>query len=87
MKCRFDNLKIRPEHAQVIADAVEAVLKDHPDIQKQYTDAGLTPMRCRWDLFWEAHRRFPDVHKTVRTIYEYVNDDHIDTLLRRIVKG
>lgn len=49
-----------------------------------YADAELTEKRARWDLLWRA-----PLAKRIgitRSLYEYCNDDHIDTALRNIVK-
>ena len=38
--------------------------------------------RCRWDLFWCVSQ---DVRGPfMRELYEYLNDDHIDSALRKI---
>ena len=46
--------------------------------------------RYRWDLFFigEGHRRphEPTVKWMCDVLYTYLNDDHIDTALRSIVK-
>ena len=51
-------------------------------LTKDYSDKGLSDMRLRWDLT----RLNPDTLKLICGFYDYLNDDHIDTALKKIVK-
>ena len=41
--------------------------------------------RFRWDVFWTA-RRYLNGNFISDILYSYLNDDHIDTALKKIVK-
>jgi hypothetical protein len=61
---------------------VKAVLDAEEDSYPKYTDyqvKGLSDMRYRWDLL-----HFSGYN--VRPLYQYLNDDHIDTALRMITR-
>ena len=42
-------------------------------------------MRYRWDLFWGSRRAIPDC-ADFDLYADGINDDHIDTVLRNVVK-
>ena len=62
-------MKITPDDYQSLSDAVAPIMRRHHNI-------GWTE-RARWDALWAS--KFP-----VNTLYHYLNDDHVDTALRRI---
>jgi len=47
--------------------------------RKEYEDRGLSAKRHRWDMLWGSGY-------SITPLYSYLNDDHIDTALRRIVR-
>jgi hypothetical protein len=53
-------------------------LNENPNMRAEYEKLGLTHKRYRWDLLWLSG---VDVTK----YYHYLNDDHIDTALRRLL--
>jgi hypothetical protein len=53
-------------------------LNENPNMRGEYEKLGLSPMRYRWDLLWLSGVK-------VTKYYHYLNDDHIDTALRRIL--
>jgi hypothetical protein len=53
-------------------------LNENPNMRAEYEKLGLTNKRYRWDLLWLSG---VDVTK----YYHYLNDDHIDTALRRLL--
>lgn len=58
-----------------------AVLSKHSkDIQHNYREQGLSDKRYRWDLLWASKFNFG-------AMYDYCNDTHIDTALRKIIRG
>lgn len=73
-------MKIKPEHLQTLVDNLTPF--DTDELRSQYKACGLSDKRYRWDLTYLANssRFICDV------LYEYMNDDHIDTALRKIVK-
>ena len=79
-------MKIKPEHFAVLKTAVEKF--DTPFHRSRYKAAGLSDKRFRWDCLWASKVRIGDGVgiKGDLDLYAYMNDDHIDTALRSIVK-
>jgi hypothetical protein len=75
-------MKITIEHQAYIKQATEATGNNTVENLKKYNDAGLSLQRFCWDLLWSA-KLSPWI---CNNIYPYANDEHIDTLLRQIVK-
>lgn len=72
-------MRMLPEHFEEIKVAVSAL--DTPAMRDRYLKAHQSDMRYRWDLLWQSKQtRFVS-----ETLYQYLNDDHIDTALRKIV--
>lgn len=69
-------MKIKPEHYQVMLDAIRPLA---PTI-KQRRDK--SESRLCWDLLHEANL----TPFLCDTVYDYANDDHIETALKKIVK-
>lgn len=89
-------MKIKPEHLAALTKAINKVREAHPDATLQaYVDNGIgkdTETRWRWDLF-HASRKFMNdsllcggASGTSLVLYDYMNDSHIDTALRFILK-
>ena len=80
-------MKIKPEHLSklqnMLADTPEI---KHATIQEKYQEAGISHMQYRWDRLWMLKR---DNHEKrdqlMSQLYQYANDDHIDTALRHIL--
>ena len=50
-----------------------------------YKKQGLSPMRCRWDIYWLVFDNSMQTDQTrLRTFSNYLNDNHIDTALKSI---
>ena len=62
------------ELKRVILETVD----EHPGMKAEYTKKGLSPMRYRWDIMYLSKVDIPKY-------YHYLNDDHIDTALRKIL--
>ncbi len=83
-------MKIKPEHYAQMEQALQRAQADDPSMTLQsYLDRDLTPMRFRWDLLWAASRRgyikIGHAHNGAGCpVYDYANDSHIDTALKRI---
>lgn len=78
-------MKMKPEHSRQMKDAF--VVLDTETMREAYRK-GKFPRadkvkdldkRYRWDLFYIASL-------PVQELYAYLNDDHIDTALRKLVK-
>ena len=84
-------MKIKPEHLARLKDLIEPL--DTETRRTQYLKGDFhnadkvkdLNKRYRWDLYWEATAGTH--HNELRNqMYVYMNDDHIDTALKSIVK-
>lgn len=72
-------MKIQASHYEHLAAAVAPL--DTPERRAAYVAAGASSTRYRWDLTY-ATSLTPWI---CSTLYPYLNDEHIDTALRRII--
>lgn len=73
-------MKMTQQHFATLKASIEPL--DTQEKRKAYQDAGMSAKRYRWDLLWATlQTRF-----VCDELYQYLNDDHIDTALRSIVK-
>lgn len=88
-------MKMKPEHYAILRDEIAPVIARHPDAATKYKTDGLSPMRYRWDLLHasavqvcHARNAWGERAKPVTylPVYDYLNDTHIDTALRAIVR-
>jgi hypothetical protein len=83
-------MKMKPEDYAQLEQAIRKVQADYPETMvKDYHNLNLTSKRYRWDMFHIAVRRgyFPRLSTCdAGSLYDYCNDDHIDTALRRITE-
>ncbi|KKN85061.1 hypothetical protein LCGC14_0282300 [marine sediment metagenome] len=87
-------MKISDDHYRLLADKLNETIAKNPAAATEYQAAGLSPKRLRWDFLWSSKIKIgdsigmgPDPHykgTTFIPIYDYANDDHIDTALRKI---
>lgn len=75
-------MKMNRDHYNRLTNAVNQVITDHPNALQEYKDKGLSMMRYRWDLYHMACSK--DNYNLANEIYQYCNDDNIDTVLRKI---
>lgn len=73
-------MKMTSLHFNYIANAVALV--DTPEKRALYKENGLSTMRYQWDLVRGAGL----IHWMCDALYTYLNDDHIQTALNRIIK-
>lgn len=71
-------MKMRDSDFSRLKRLIDGVISANPNMKREYMELGLTSKRYRWDLLWLS--RFEVVE-----LYDYLNDDHIDTALRKIV--
>jgi len=71
-------MKMSPVHYEALRTAIEPL--DTPQRRDTYRNAGRTDERYRWDLFYTVRPQLPTF-----AMYQYLNDSHIDTALRRII--
>ena len=75
-------MKITKEHYGKLEFHIKSTQR-YVDSLEDYLGEGLSEKRYRWDVFWVANR-LPAFKELIREIYQYANDDHIDTALRKI---
>lgn len=79
-------MKIKPEHYQILKEKLSSLLPqlaaDHYRRLKLDPKVKDINERFRWDCLWAA--KVP--HETMSEIYKYANDEHIDTVLKKIIK-
>lgn len=77
-------LKVKEEHIETL----RMLLQPYLNTQRaaEYAARGMTPRRYRWDALWAAGRKTTLVAAVVREIYEYANDDHLDSVLKLLAK-
>ena len=77
-------MKIKAEHYEYMKRAIEAATFDKPvvELEGRYRARGLTPKRFRWDCSHAARL----TTWMCDNLYSYLNDTHIDTALRAIMR-
>ena len=76
--------KMRPEHFDALRAASLDWLSRYPP--RYYYVRGLGAERHRWDMFNHAMSKAPSALLNYRELYAYLDDSHIDTALRYIVR-
>ncbi len=76
--------KIKKEHAERMQRAFEVAQLDVCSIEARCRNLGYSPERFRWEVWSVIH---PVDGRLVRDLYEYANDNHIDTQLRKIFRS
>ncbi len=77
-------MKMLPAHYEVMRTAITKYAGNNlTSIHTYYKDANVSEKQFRWDLWRNAGL----LTFTCSTLYQYLNDSHIDTALRNIVKG
>ena len=73
-------MKMTPEHFEYLKNAITPY--DTSTLRAHYKEMNRTDERYRWDLTYIA--RLSDWISD--EVYKYLNDEHIDTALKLIVK-
>jgi len=71
-------MKMKLEHYKELEAAVNKVLTDRPNLRKIYIHANATFSRFCWDVFWASGYN-------LKTLYDYLNDSHINTAMAKIL--
>ncbi len=82
-------MKIRAEYYTELQAAIVKAADRHATLAT-YLDNGLTAMRWRWDLLHASPIRITNTCVYAigdLPLYDYLDDTHIDTALRRITAG
>lgn len=72
-------MKMQTVHFYHIAEKIAAL--DTPALRAAYRDAGLSVKRYQWDIA----RQVGLIPFFCDTLYQYLNDKHIQTALNRII--
>jgi len=79
-------MKIKPEHYDELEKAICATVARLPLARKDYAQRGLSPMRYNWDMLWSSgFGTMSSGEWLQKNLYSYLNDDHINTALARIL--
>ena len=73
-------MKMTQEHFQHMQRVLAEV--DTPELRQMYIDAGLSTTLYQWNMI----RRAGLMGWVCDTLYKYLNDNHIQTALNRIIK-
>lgn len=75
-------MKMKPAHQERLTRLVQRHYT--PQLRQAYKDKGLSDKRFRWDMLW----RVPQAERQsfFDAVYKYCNDEHIDSVLKMIVK-
>ena len=73
-------MKIRGQDFAQLLDMVRSS-PVYPELM-DYREKGLSDQRYRWDCLWSINIK--DRTEWFDRVYEYANDDHVDTALREI---
>lgn len=84
-------MKITQKDYQGLKQAIEKAIQDQDlninQLWVDYSNLGFSEMRFRWDLFHLSRVRIGDKNCPGDfNLYDYLNDNHIDTALKNIVK-
>lgn len=71
-------MKMTTEDYEELKLAIIDTLNQNPNMRAEYVKRGLSSMRYRWDVLWLSGVK-------ITKYYTYLNDDHIDTALRRML--
>jgi len=73
-------LAIKSKHYETLKRKVYALLNKQASPKKIAQNA-LTQMRLRWDIYWASGGAFTNASE-----YHYLNDNHIDSALKAILR-
>lgn len=84
------SLKMRMEDYYLIQSAIDWYVDEHPEEVKAYIAEGkYTPFALKWGIFKMSEvgvdgERIKGLLFVTRHLYKYLNDDHIDSAIRRM---
>lgn len=80
-------MKIKPEHYQILKTALLPQFKKWTWEKYHEKFPTHSEMRWRWDMYWLARKEGSLCKNFIADVlYSYMNDDHIDSALRKIAK-
>jgi hypothetical protein len=81
-------MKIQKDHYDILLQATKKFCIDCPEFTPEFFIAQATSRpdyTFRWNLFYAAQRNLPD-NFVSNVLYKYLNDSHIETAMKKIVK-
>jgi len=81
-------MKILPEHYQELKNDIQNAIMDNPELKlqvEQNPKINNKEIGYRWTLFQKVDNNSNNF-KHSRRMYEYMNDDNIDSALKKIIK-
>lgn len=82
-------MKIQQDHYEILLQAAKKVKENYPEFTLQnYIDNKLGKdheRRFRWDLSYGMKKFLPD-YFICDVLYKYMNNSHLDTALKKLVK-
>lgn len=90
-------MKMKPEHFEALKQALKKAAtsnlitlngrnKTLKEVAASYIRAGMTETRLLWDLFQIARNKKLVSDELMQTLYQYLDDNHIETALRQAYK-
>ena len=80
-------MKIKPEHYQTLKAGLLPQFKKWPWEKYHEKFPAHSEMRWRWDMLWVARKEGTLEKEFVpEVLYSYMNDDRIDSALKKIAK-
>ena len=76
-------MKIKAEHFATLKSLIESVKAQTPVSEYAKANPTFSPKRVRWDYYHATGAAGREL--LCGTLYQYMNDDHMDTALRAIV--
>jgi hypothetical protein len=77
-------MKVKPEHYEKLKAAIDKIDREKAARHKALGLGNDKDMRFRWDVMWAIPYKIR--RDIIDELYEYCNDEHIDTALKKIVK-
>lgn len=84
-------MKMKPEHYAIIRDSIQSLIplewvQRHWEMLVPDQRVKDIAKRVRWDCYWYARTRIERKGVTPEKLYAYLDDGHLDTALRAIMK-
>ncbi len=76
-------MKIKPEDLDTLRTLLQPVIDRLPIAKYRAANPAFSDKRIRWDYFHAAGQ--PALKFLCNTLYQYMNDEHMDTALKAIV--
>ena len=80
-------MKIKPEDFKTLKEAMDETINKYPKAMDDYKSKGLSKKRFAWDVLHcsEITGYNSSTQFVCDRLYKYLNDNHIDTAVLRII--